>query len=272
MTKASIIIGFYKRFDQLELIFEALKKQAETAFEVIIADDGSPQEVVDKIQLYSKKSDLIIKHIWHEDKGFRKTTVLNKAVLAAESPYLIFIDGDCIPDKYFIADHLKYKKTHRMVNGRRVELSEFLSQKVNVEFIKKGNLQPLKYVALWDSFFGKTRKAEVGFRVNSKSLNEKYGSFKKGILGCNFSIHKADVIELNGFDERYEHPGVGEDTELEKRARHAGFEIFKPKLALVQYHLWHKKQSRAFEKENLVLLKETIDNKYIKTPYGINSL
>jgi len=270
MYKASIIIGFYKRFDQLELIFESLKLQTEADFEVIIADDGSPQEITEKINSYSISSNLAIKHIWHQDNGFRKTTVLNKALLASESPYLIFIDGDCIPDKYFIEDHLKYKKAQRVVNGRRVELSKNLSDKITTSFIKKGRLQPLKYIALWDSFFGKTRKAEVGFRLSSIKLNEKYGSFKKGILGCNFSIHKEDILNLNGFDERYKHPGVGEDTELDMRAQYAGFEIFKPKFALVQYHLWHKKQSRAFEKENLVLLQETIDNKYIKTPYGIN--
>ncbi len=272
MLKASIIIGFYERFDQLALIFEALKQQSESNFEVIIADDGSPQKVVDNIQLYIKRSNLIIKHIWHEDRGFRKTTVLNKAVLASESPYLIFIDGDCIPDKYFIEDHLKYSKAERIVNGRRVELSERLSDKVNIKFIKQGKLQSLKYAALWDSFFGKTRKAEVGFRINNKELNERYGTSKKGILGCNFSMHKDDLVILNGFDQRYKHPGVGEDTELNIRAKHAGFEIFKPKFALVQYHVWHKKQSRAFEKDNLVLLQETIDKGYVKTPYGINEI
>ena len=75
---------------------------------------------------------------------------------------------------------------------------------------------------------------------------------------------------MNGFDERYRHPGVGEDTELRKRIVNKGMEIFSPKFCLVQYHLWHPRLSREKEPENLLLLDETLKNKYIATPYGIN--
>jgi len=270
-VKASIIIGFYKRYDQLALIIKALENQTDQAFEVIIADDGSPKEVIMEINSIIAESPLPIQHIWHEDKGFRKTTILNQAVLASRGKLSIFIDGDCLPGHHFIEDHLKYAAAKRVTVGRRVELSDALSKKIDVDFINNGGLNSLQLTALLNSFSGNTRKAEAGFRLGNKWLNELLGSRKKGILGCNFSIMKADLLALNGFDERYKYPGVGEDTELKERVRHAGFEIFKPKFALVQYHLWHKKQSRAQEKENMKLLQETITNKYIKTPYGINS-
>ena len=38
-----------------------------------------------------------IEHVWHEDRGFRKCEILNRAILAASADYLIFTDGDTIP-------------------------------------------------------------------------------------------------------------------------------------------------------------------------------
>jgi len=270
MSKASVIISFYNRIDQLKLILTALNQQTFSDFEVIISDDGSNKEVVDEIQYIINQYSFDITHVWHPDNGFNKTKILNKSIIASKTDYLIFIDGDCIPANTFIDDHLKYSQDKRVLIGRRVELSLKLSEKITSEYIQSRKFKWLSSIALLDSFKGDTRKAEAGIRMSSKWINEKLGSYNKGILGCNFSIHKTLLLELNGFDERYIYPGVGEDTELRERVRHAGLEIFKPKFALVQYHLWHKKQSRSSQAENMKLLKETMENKYIKTPYGIN--
>ena len=34
--------------------------------------------------------------VTHEDKGFRKTVILNKTLRFAESDYLVFTDQDCV--------------------------------------------------------------------------------------------------------------------------------------------------------------------------------
>ncbi len=96
-----------------------------------------------------------------------------------------------------------------------------------------------------------------------------FGSYNKGLLGCNFSIAKQDMLDVNGFDERYMYPGVGEDTEMDWRLRNKGMKVFSPKFCMIQYHLWHPRLSRQKEPENLLLYNETISNKYIATPYGI---
>jgi GT2 family glycosyltransferase len=271
MKKASIIISFYNRIDQLILILAALERQTYSDFEVIVSDDGSNEEAVNQLNEIIKLSKLSIKHVWHPDNGFNKTKILNKSIIQTDSDYIIFIDGDCIPAIHFIEDHLKYSKENRVVVGRRVELSDDLSKKISEDFIHSTAFESLWLQALISSFGDETRKAEAGIRISNKWLNEKLGSKRKGILGCNFSIPKKILLKINGFDERYVYPGVGEDTEIRARVLNAGYEIFKPKYALIQFHLWHKKQIRSGEKENLKLLQETIDKQYIKTPYGINS-
>ena len=72
---------------------------------------------------------------------------------------------------------------------------------------------------------------------------------------------------LNGFDERYLAPTVGEDTELEWRAGMAGIKIKSVRNLAIQYHLYHRKLSR--ENDNWVIFEDTKSKGYFRTPYGI---
>ena len=113
----------YNDIRTLTLTFESLKTQTEKDFEVIIADDGSRPEFVSKLNTLIAEAPFKVKHIWHEDKGWRKEIVMNKAIVASESDYLIFIDGDCIPHKRFIEEHLRFAQYGKVVGGRRVMLT-----------------------------------------------------------------------------------------------------------------------------------------------------
>ena len=271
MIRASLIISFYNKTEWLKLLLAALERQSTIHFEVIIADDGSASSAVEEIKKIQATSPLNIQHLWHADNGFMKTVMLNKAIVASRSSYLIFIDGDCIPHHRFVEDHLRLSKENRVLAGRRVNLSERISKTLTEEKIINGVLERFFFLRLVkDAVTGKSKDVEKGIYVNSGFANRLFASVTKGILGCNFSIAKNDIVALNGFDERYRHPGVGEDTELRKRIVNKGMEIFSPKFCLVQYHLWHPRLSREKEPENLLLLDETLKNKYIATPYGIN--
>ena len=47
-----------------------------------------------------------IKHVWHEDNGWRKCIIMNKAFAVCEGDYIIEIDGDIIMHSHFIEDHV----------------------------------------------------------------------------------------------------------------------------------------------------------------------
>ncbi len=268
--KATVIISFYNKAEWLELLLAAFTRQSIKEFEIIIADDGSSEDTVKKVKEIISSSTLNIQHLWHEDRGFRKTVMLNKAIVASRSNYLIFMDGDCIPHHSFVEDHVRLRKNNCALAGRRVNMSEAISATLSKGKISNGILENSFFLRLLsDSFTGKSRDIEKAIHINSTALNTFLGTYKKTILGCNFSIAKNDLLELNGFDERYQHPGVGEDTEINFRIINKGMKVFQPKFALVQYHLWHPRLSREKEPENLVLLDETLKNKYVATPYGI---
>lgn len=98
--KLSVIITTYNSPVWLEKVLWGYSVQTHKDFEIVIGDDGSRDDTRETIDRLRKETGLTIKHIWQEDKGFRKCRILNKAILQADAPYLVFTDGDCIPSGF----------------------------------------------------------------------------------------------------------------------------------------------------------------------------
>jgi glycosyltransferase involved in cell wall biosynthesis len=276
--KASLIIAFYNNTQALELIFKALAIQNEQDFEVVIADDGSRQEAVDFVLASQARYRFPIKHVWHEDKGFRKTRILNHAVLAASSDYLIFIDGDCIPQQHFIADHLNNAEPGKSLSGRRAELPERYTERIkNSEspgtFFEEHKFEILlRYLTSKGDNQSKGRHVEKGWRLGAKWQQYLLNLAKKpkSILGCNFSLYKDDLLKVNGFDMRYEAPCFGEDSDIDFRLNLAGVSNKSLKMLATQLHMYHPLLSR--ESPNKQIFSSVIEKGDAWTEFGVSSL
>jgi glycosyltransferase involved in cell wall biosynthesis len=269
MIRASLIISFYKKIDILKLVLAALEKQTVMDFEVIIADDGSSADIVEQIRILQSESPMTIRHVWHEDLGFRKTIILNESIRKSESDYLIFIDGDCIPHERFVEAHLRDREPGVLLAGRRVNLSEKLSNELTAEGIRNGCLRGLFTPrVLLDGIFGKSTHVEKSIYVGISWLRALLDGKDSGILGCNFSIHKKDLLDINGFDERYLAPGVGEDSDISVRLRWNGVKIRSIKTSAVQYHMYHRLLDRS--QVNDQIYQQVVQEHNSFTPYGIN--
>ncbi|CAM3928580.1 putative glycosyl transferase [Vibrio aerogenes CECT 7868] len=238
MYDATVIVAFYNNVDALRCIIRALEKQPEH-FEIMIADDGSTQENVDLVKALIANSHKKITHVWQEDKGFRKNRLLNKCIHAAQSPYMIFLDGDCIPQEHFVFDHLKNKEEHTFLNGRRVnihaDVKHDLYRDANPHRFFVSNMIRLFVRYL----IGYGKHIEKGVRITASWLASYINRRERGLLGCNFSAWKADLIAINGFDNRYETPGTGEDTDLEFRLLGAGMKKKNILHQAVVLHIMH---------------------------------
>jgi len=267
--EVTLIISFYNQFPFLELVFAGLERQIHKNFEIIIADDGSKGKIVQQIKHYISISGLNINYVWHEDKGWRKNRILNLSIQQSASDYLIFIDGDCIPHKAFIFEHLMNKQANRVLAGRRVNLSKIVSDRLTYIKVQKGFLETKLFpLMIWESIMGRGDRIENGFYFRSRAIRKRINKKDRGILGCNFSIHKSDLLAINGFDERYEAPAVGEDTDLEYRLKLNGVKVKMIKNLAIQYHLYHPKLSRPGK--NLEIFNETMEKGIWYTPYGID--
>lgn len=227
----SIIISTYKHLDNLELLFLGLEKQQFKDFEVIVAEDDAAAETVDFLRQVKEKYFFPIQHVSQEDKGFRKCKILNKALTIAQGEKIVFLDSDCIPHRKLTEEYNKNIKKNVFCSGRRVMLTEKISNKLK----KTNNLKLLQWLNLF--LCGCTR---LKYGLYIPWYPKKRGKKIRGVLGCNMGGMKQDLMAINGFDEDYELPTVGEDTDLQWRLEKSGIKIQIISNNVIVYHLYHK--------------------------------
>ncbi|MFB3055608.1 MAG: glycosyltransferase [Ignavibacteriaceae bacterium] len=267
MPRATVIAAFYNKIDYLRLVLEGFERQSEKDFELIVADDGSKQEIVKELESLSKKISFPLIHIWQEDKGFRKNKILNKAITTAKSNYIIFIDADCIPHFRFVEEHISYSAKGSCLTGRRVNLSQKYTQILSPQKVREGLIEKNNFALIKDSLFGESFYVEKGFYFKSRLLRKIFNKKERGLLGCNFSLYKEDMLNINAFDERYEAPSIGEDSDVQFRLELNGIKIISLNHIAVQYHLYHQLLERP--QENLSLFNKIREEKHAFTPFGI---
>jgi glycosyltransferase involved in cell wall biosynthesis len=231
--KASLIVAVYKRVDFLELIFKSIEQQTFKDFELIIAEDDSSKEVDNFINKYKNIQSLKIKKVSQEDNGFRKNKILNKAISLAEGEYLVFVDGDCILHKDFMKEHMEHSSPGLCLFGRRVMLDSDTSEKL----MESKDFKLLSFSRL---LFSKAKHIECAIHLPfliSRRIS--------GVLGCNFSVFKEKMLEINGFDEDFKRPLYGEDTDVARRLSLIGVEMKCSKFQTLQYHLHHAMKGRS---------------------------
>ena len=233
-AKVSIIIACYNQASYLEKVLLSLQNQTFNEFEILIADDGSKNDVFEVVEKFTDKFLFPIQHIWHEDNGFRKTIIVNRAVQKSNGDYLIFIDGDCILHHKFIARHFIRRERNTILSGRRIMLDETISNKITSEQIQ--NLEVESPLFWWNNCLPKERKRGFYIAFIYKFLNavsQDYWAF-----GSNYSLFKADFLKVNGYDEDIIGRGF-EDINISQRFKLIGFKTKRLTYEALQYHLFH---------------------------------
>lgn len=262
LIKASIIITTYNWPAALEIVLAALNQQTEKNFEVMIADDGSHAETGELIARLQKSCFFPLTHVWQEDLGFRAAKIRNKAAAKAKSDYLIFIDGDCVPRKDFVARHLKLKEINYFIAGNRVLLSPRFTKSICEKKIPLAK----KNFGFWlvRRVQGDCNRVFSLLRLPGNHWRKRKPHQWQGAKTCNLAMHYADFIAINGFDERFEGWGY-EDSDLVLRLIHHGIQYKSGKFATTLLHLSHEQQSRFHESNNLKLLQKTMADPSVKT-------
>jgi glycosyltransferase involved in cell wall biosynthesis len=235
----SLIIAVYNKPENLRLVLAACGRQSFKQFEVIVADDGSGPQIGTVIKEAQGTYPLPIVHLWHEDRRWRKNVMLNNAIRASNSEYLVFIDGDCLPSRNFLLDHWNEREPQRVLLGRRVETSERWSEGLSIEKIQRGEFERTGWNEIVDGLRGKSLRVEDGIRIPSAILRKMLLRKVRGMLGSNFSGWKRHLVAINGFDELYDGPGCGEDSDVQYRLSLIGVMGKSLRNLAVQYHIWH---------------------------------
>jgi glycosyltransferase involved in cell wall biosynthesis len=274
--KISVIVPTYNRPKALKLCLLSLTSQSIMPYEILIADDGSTAETSDMVlEMQEKlKHAFPVKHIWHEDIGFRKPKILNETVRQSIGDYLIFIDGDCMAHRHFIRSHVENSSPEVILSGKRVEIGKELS----TWLLDHGAvLNSFNLKLLWDAAMSKSRKVEEAIMIKNRYLRQMTHRDRitdDGVWGCNFSLYKDLFIKINGCDEDFLDGSI-EDNDLGIRALNQGKQIRSVRGLAIIFHLWHE-SSWSFENDkyqhNLAILKRRIANKEVVCKNGIRKI
>jgi glycosyltransferase involved in cell wall biosynthesis len=237
--RLSLAIAVYDKPENLRLVLAALARQSFTDFEAIIADDGSGPGVRVVVEEARALYAYPVVHLWHEDRGWRKNVMLNNALRAARGEWVAFIDGDCLPGRHFLLDHWREREEGRVLLGRRVETSERWTRELTPDAVLSGRFERYGFSEWLDGFRGRSLRVEDGIRMPSPLLRKLLLRNVRGMLGSNFSVAKKHLVTINGFDELYDGPGCGEDSDVQYRLSLIGVTGKSLRNMAIQYHLWH---------------------------------
>lgn len=272
----SVIVPTYNRPRALKLCLMSLALQSQLPTEVMIADDGSTSETRDVIQEMKKQfiGLFAIRHVWQEDKGFRKPAILNKTVSQSTADYLVFIDGDCMAHRHFIRAHVRKSDPNAILGGKRVEIGRQLTDRLLREDRALNRCSPR---LLMDSVSGNSRKIEEAIQIKNpllRRLMHRDLVRDDGIWGCNFSLYKGLFMDINGCDEDFL-DGSLEDNDLGIRVLNQGKQVRSVRGLAIVFHLWHP-STWSFEGEkyqyNQKIIQRRLDNRETFCKNGIRKL
>lgn len=271
--KVSVIVPVYNRLEHLRALFICLLNQKVQPYELIITDDGSSEKVLDYIDDLIESAKFKIKHIYQEDKGFRKTRALNNAVRESEGDYLIFCDQDLIFPNDYIEKILKNAKKNEYLMGRahNTEIDE-----KNI-ILKK--LNEAKDYSLIEEVIPKSYSEDMlhQYKLDKKRrILQRLFLNKRGIrlAGMSYGLFKYDYLKVNGYDEKYQGWGY-EDDDFGNRLCVSGVKSRELKTDMIQLHLYHpfdpSKKKSLNEEYYYKRKKEIFKNNDYFCKYGIKN-
>jgi glycosyltransferase involved in cell wall biosynthesis len=258
----SLVIAVYERAEVLELVLASLLDQTHRSFEVIIADDGSGPGVARVVAAWQARLRQPLRHVWHEDQGFRKTIIVNRAVATARADDLVFIDGDCILHRRFLERHWARRRPGQALSGRRLMLDEELTSRIVLEDVTSRRIEDPRF--WWRHVPPRDRRN--GFCLPPAYGLRGLGSRRYEILGSNFSLPRDVFLGVNGYDERIQGRGM-EDINLKTRLRNAGVAIRSVSQEAIQYHCFHTNSGFPHDAAAVARWGDTAET---WTPFGIH--
>ena len=266
--QCSVIFSTYNQPEWLRKTLLGFAAQDRHDFEVVVADDGSRDETRELLEGLRPSLPFQLQHVWQADEGFQKCRILNKAIRASRSDYLLFTDGDCIPRRDFVSSHLRLREPGRFLSGGYFKLPMSISKAISADDIAAGRCFELAWLRSQGLPWA-ARNVKLAAQGKLADCLDGVVTARASWNGHNASGWKQDLVAANGFDERMGYGG--EDRELGERLENHGVRGKQVRHRAVCLHLDHARgyKTTASVQANLAIRAETRSRKTVWTPHGI---
>jgi GT2 family glycosyltransferase len=246
-ARAHVVLAAYEQLPLLRKSLRGYLRQTAPEFSLTVADDGSGPETaafLEDVRKEAARRGIELRHVWQEDRGFRKARILNEAVRRAGSGDLfVFSDADCVPPARFVERHLAAHRPRSFHVGGVVRLDAAESGALSESDIDAGVHESLVTPARRRELRRRQRKSRWGMRLRLPN--------RPKVLGGNLALDRELLEALNGFDEAFEGWGY-EDSDLRDRAMRLRP---RPRVALLYgrndvLHLWPEAPRRVGRERN----------------------
>jgi glycosyltransferase involved in cell wall biosynthesis len=266
----SVVVTTYEWPEALDAVLRALASQSDADFEVVVADDGSGPATAAVVERWRESFAARLVHARQRDEGFRLARVRNLGAAEAAGDYLVFVDGDCIPRRHFVSAIRRAALPGWFLAGKRVELSERLSEEVlrertPIESWSLGRLllRARREITPWTSLTPRDRR-----RPWRPGLPDFYPH--GNAYGFLTAVARSDLERVNGFDLRF--VGWGDqDVDLAVRLRRLGLRSSYAGPDATLLHLWHP-SAMSRDRPTWELLQETIRSERIEAVEGLREV
>lgn len=239
MNSVSIIVSFYERLTHLKCCLDALRLNQTDFHEVVIADDGSSEATVAALKALIPSYPFRIVHAWQPKAGFRLASTRNNGIRHASGDYLVFLDCDFAVLPGTIGVHREHARRGRFVAG----LCKYLPEQPTCGLMEQG-VTAERLEALYRELPEHPISREHWkFLRYSILVRLRLVSARKQRCSSHFSIYRADMEAINGYDESFVGWG-GEDEDLSLRMVKAGFRGYPAIRQARTLHLCHLKELR----------------------------
>ena len=265
--KISVVLTTYNQPAWLENVIWGYSTQSFQNFEVVVADDGSTSDTLLLVKRLQLATGLDIYHFCHQYKGFRKCTILNRAIIETSGDYLVFSDGDCIPRPDFLECHYRMAKPNLALSGGCVRLSKTVSDRITSQDVTDGNATRVSW--LFKQGLRSPKDIAKAGAGSIGGLLDHVTTTRATFNGSNTSVEKDAVLRVNGFNERMRYGGL--DRELGERLENDGLRHKQVRHRAVCVHLWHERpymDEKGLARNNVIRY-ETKQRNCAWTPYGI---
>ncbi|HUF13414.1 MAG TPA: glycosyltransferase [Longimicrobiales bacterium] len=269
--RVAVILSTYEWPHALELTLAGYARQTMPGFQLVIADDGSGADTRALIERCARETGIDVVHVWHEDRGFRKSEILNRAILATQRDYVVFSDGDTIPREDLVEVHVREAAPDRFLAGGYVKLPRITSEAITLNDVRSGRVFDLRWLRSHGYRPGRYALRFTRSRAWGRLLDFAT-SHKVRWVGNNASTWRTHLIEANGFDMEMGYGG--QDAALGDRLENLGIRPRRIRYRTLALHLHHERPWRdpAGVRRNIEIRQRIRASGEVRATRGIDEL